>query len=272
MRADIEPPVAEGRDGFVEAGGHRLEYRLIAAGKRGLPTLVFLHEGLGSLAMWRDFPAQVAALSGCRTLVYSRYSYGRSDPLERPHGVDYMHREARVVLPDLLAALEIEEPLLVGHSDGASIALIYAGTPETNGRNPAVGVVAMAPHVFVEDVTVESIAEARTAWETTDLPKRLGRYHADADGAFRGWNDIWLHPDFRAWTIEEVLANVTCPVLAIQGLDDQYGTMAQLDAIERGVAGTVERLELTECKHSPHRDRADSTRNAILNFVSQVSA
>jgi pimeloyl-ACP methyl ester carboxylesterase len=250
---------------FLTAGGHRLDYERID-GASGAPTLLLLHEGLGSIAMWRDFPAKLAQATGCPAVVYSRYGYGRSDPLGGPRGVDYMHREALETLPELRAALGLDEVILVGHSDGASIALIDGG----NGRWPVRAVVLEAPHVFVEDVSVASIAAARTAYDGTDLRQRLARYHADVDSAFRGWNDIWLHPDFRAWNIEEFLPGVRCPVLAIQGADDEYGTLAQIDAIERSVAGCFERLVLPDCKHSPHRDQEQATLAAMARFIAQV--
>jgi pimeloyl-ACP methyl ester carboxylesterase len=226
------------------------------------PALVFLHEGLGSVAMWRDFPARAAAATGRRTLVYSRRGYGRSPPLAPPWGPLYMHREALEALPALRAERGLDDPVLVGHSDGASIALIHAGA-----GHAVRGIVAMAPHVFVEDVTITSIEAARAAWRETDLRVRLQRYHGDVDGAFRGWNDAWLDPAFRAWNIESFLPTITCPVLAIQGRDDEYGTMAQLDAIERGVKGPFRRLELDACRHSPHRDQPAATLAAIAAFV-----
>ena len=241
----------------------RLEYQWIGATTRAAPVLVFLHEGLGSVALWRDFPARVAAATGCAALIYSRYGYGGSEKLAGPRGVGYMHEEALETLPALLAELGIAEPLLIGHSDGASIALIHAGARRWNLR----GLVLEAPHVFVEDVTVTSIAAAKEAWRTTDLRQRLARYHDDVDGAFTGWNDIWLHPDFRAWNIEETLPRIDCPVLVIQGADDEYGTPAQLDAIERQVSGPVELLLLSDCKHSPHRDQPEATLAAIVRFV-----
>jgi len=250
---------------FLTAGGHRLEYERID-GSSGAPTLILLHEGLGSVALWRDFPAKLAQATGCPAVVYSRYGYGRSDPLGAPHGIDYMHREALETLPELRAALGLEDAILVGHSDGASIALIHAGS----GRWPVHAVVLEAPHVFVEDVSIASIAAARTAYDTTDLRGRLARYHADVDSAFRGWNDIWLHPDFRAWNIESVLPGVRCPVLAIQGADDEYGTLAQIDAIVRGVTGRFERLVLANCKHSPHRDQEQATLDAMARFIAEV--
>jgi pimeloyl-ACP methyl ester carboxylesterase len=250
---------------FLTAGGHRLEYERIG-GEAGAPTLILLHEGLGSLALWRDFPAKLAQATGCPAVVYSRHGYGRSDPLGGPRGVDYMHREALATLPELRAALGLDDAILVGHSDGASIALIHAGS----GRWPVRAVLLEAPHAFVEDVSVASIAAARTAYDTTDLRERLARYHGDVDGAFRGWNDIWLHADFRAWNIEDVLPGVRCPVLAIQGADDEYGTLAQVDAVERGVAGRFERLVLPDCKHSPHRDQEQATLAAMARFIAQV--
>jgi pimeloyl-ACP methyl ester carboxylesterase len=247
---------------FLPVRGRQLEVQRIAGSAR---TLVFLHEGLGSVAMWRDFPLKAAQATGCSAVVYSRYGYGQSDVLQGPHGVDYMHREALDVLPELLAKLEVREPVLVGHSDGGSIALIHAAA-----HRGVAGVVAMAPHVFVEDLSVASIAEAKTAFETTDLPQKLGRYHADAGKTFRGWNDIWLHPDFRAWNIEECLPKITCPVLAIQGFDDEYGTMAQLEAIARQAGGPVEMLRLANCRHSPHRDQPAVVIEAMSRFVDRL--
>jgi pimeloyl-ACP methyl ester carboxylesterase len=177
-----------------------------------------------------------------------------------------MHDEAQVVLPQVLAALGLTHPILVGHSDGASIALIYAGT-HAGTR----GVVAMAPHVFVEDISIRGIEAARDAFETTDLPQKLARYHADAVRTFRGWNDVWLHPDFRAWNIEPYLPAIRCPVLVIQGRDDEYGTVAQVEAIARQVGGPCETLMLDDCGHSPHRDQHERTLGAIGDFVRRLS-
>ena len=254
--------------GFVQAAGHNLEYRLIPAHQVNRPTLVFLHEGLGSLAMWRDFPAKVAAATGCRTLVYSRYGYGESDVLTEAFGVRYMHDEALVALPELLDKLGIDRPVLVGHSDGGSIALIHAGGA---GRNVA-GLILMAPHVFVEDISIASIAQAKVAFETTDLGQKLGKYHRDPVKTFRGWNDIWLHPDFRSWNIEDCLPHIRCPILAIQGEDDEYGTMAQIEAIAAQATGSpdVELLKLADCRHSPHRDQTAAVIDAIGRFTDIV--
>ncbi len=254
---------------FVSVGGRRLEVRRIAGASPATPTLVFLHEGLGSISMWRDFPERTAQATGCPAVVYSRAGYGNSDAVGSPRAVRYMHDEALEVLPRLLEDLGVREPVLVGHSDGGSIALIYAGARPR--AHPGVkAVVAMAPHVFVEDLSVESIARAKTAFETTDLRERLARHHADPEGVFRGWNDIWLHPDFRGWNIEEYLPRVDCPVLAIQGFDDEYGTMAQIDAVARQVAGPVEVLRLDRCGHSPHRDQPEAVVDAIARFVARL--
>ena len=255
---------------MLVAAGHRLEYVMLhpqnaATGYR--PTLVFLHEGLGSVALWKRFPAEVVAATGCRALVYSRYGYGKSDRLTAARNVDYMHREALDVLPEVLDRLGIESPILIGHSDGASIALVHAGA----GKRPVRGVVAMAPHVFVEDITVKSIAAAKTTFQTTDLPQRLGRYHDDAVSTFQGWDDIWLHPDFLRWNIEEFLPGVKCPLLLIQGEDDHYGTVAQVEAIARQVSGPVETLLLADCAHSPHQSmQKDATVAAVAGFVSNL--
>jgi pimeloyl-ACP methyl ester carboxylesterase len=250
---------------FVTAGGHRLEYeRLDGAADR--PTLVLLHEGLGSVALWRDFPAKLAQATGAPIVVYSRHGYGQSEALAAPRAPDYMHDEALVVLPELRQALGLEDVVLVGHSDGASIALIHAGS----GHWPVRALVLEAPHVFVEDASVASIAAAREAYRTTDLRLRLERYHADVDSAFRGWNDAWLDPAFRDWNIEAYLPGVRCPMLAIQGEDDEYGTLAQIVALKRGVGGRFEKLVLTGCKHSPHRDQEQAVLLAMAEFVATV--
>jgi pimeloyl-ACP methyl ester carboxylesterase len=250
---------------LVEIQGRRIEVRAIE-GDPTRPALVFLHEGLGSVAMWRGFPARVAEVTGCPAVVYSRYGYGGSDLLEAPFGVEYMRREAEESLPDLLATLGIAQPILIGHSDGASIALIYAGQ-----HADVQGLVALAPHVFVEDISVRSIEEAKVAFETTDMQKKLARYHTDARKTFYAWNDIWLHPDFRRWNIESYLPRIRCPVMAIQGVNDEYGTMAQVEAIAAQVAGPCELVQFDACGHSPHRDQHDATLAAIVRFVAQVA-
>jgi pimeloyl-ACP methyl ester carboxylesterase len=249
---------------FITIQGRKLEVRKIP-GEPGASTLVFLHEGLGSVSMWRDFPAKVAQATRCPAIVYSRYGNGQSEVLIDARAVDYMHVEALEVLPALLEALAVREPVLVGHSDGASIALMCAAS-----RADVRGGVVMAPHVFVEDLSVESIAAAKVAFETTDLAEKLARHHADAVKTFRGWNDIWLRPDFRSWNIEDFLPRIHCPLLAIQGFDDQYGTMAQLEAIARQTGGPIELLRLDNCRHSPHRDQPGVVLEAISRFIDRL--
>jgi pimeloyl-ACP methyl ester carboxylesterase len=247
--------------------GHRIEYERIEVTRRIRPTLVFLHEGLGSVAMWRDFPGRLALATNCNALVYSRHGYGNSQPLVAPREVRYMHDEALVALPQLLDDMRIERPLLVGHSDGASIALIHAG----GAARPVAGLVLMAPHVRVEDIALKSILAARVAYETTVLRENLAPYHGDVDSAFWGWNRIWLHPAFRGWNIEEYLSRIACPVLAMQGRDDEFGTMDQLARIGRQVTG-AELLELSACRHSPHRDQPGAVIDAVTRFVERLTA
>ena len=249
----------------LEVCGQRLECLEYPARQPARPPLVLLHEGLGSVSLWRDFPAQLAATTGCSTLVYSRLGYGQSDLLQTPRQPDYMHREALEVLPQLLAAKGIVEPVLIGHSDGASIALIHAGA----GRWPVAGVVTLAAHVFVEDLSIASIAAAKLAYTSTDLPQKLARHHRDADKTFWGWNNIWLDPRFRSWNIESYLAGIDCPLLAIQGEQDEYGTLAQLEAITAQVAG-ARQLLLADCRHSPHRDQPQACLAAIGDFVARL--
>ena len=249
---------------FVRAAGHSLEYEWIEGSE---PTLVFLHEGLGSIRQWRDFPARVAKATGRRALVYSRYGYGDSDVLAEPRVTSrFMHDEALVSPPQALAALEIESPILVGHSDGASIALIHAGA-----GHPVRGLALMAPHVFVEEIGLRSIQQVKRQFETTDLRERLGRYHRDARRTFYLWNDAWLDPQFRHWNIEEYLPAIRVPILAIQGVDDEYGTMAQLKSIREKTRGPCEMLELPACGHSPHRDQPDTVLAALTRFVAGLS-
>jgi pimeloyl-ACP methyl ester carboxylesterase len=248
----------------LSVDGHSLDYVTIDGDG---PVLVFLHHGLGSVGLWRAFPERVCGRTGRQGVVYSRYGHGDSDVLTESRRPDYMHHEALVVLPELLDALDVTGPVLVGHSDGASIALISAGS----GRVGPTGLVLLAPHVFVEDESIAGIEASRLEYETTDLPSRLERHHRDVEATFRGWNDIWLSPAFRHWNIESYLAGIECPLLAVQGVDDEYGTLAQLDAIERGVAGRVERVVLERCGHSPYLDQPDLTLDAVSAFVDSLT-
>jgi pimeloyl-ACP methyl ester carboxylesterase len=251
----------------VQAAGRSLAYEWVGQEANGKPVLVFLHEGLGSIRQWRDFPAKLAAASGCRALVYDRYGYGQSDVLtEKRRSVRFMHDEALNALPEMLAALKVENPILVGHSDGASIALIHAGA-----GHGARGIVAMAPHVFIEPICISSIRKATHTFETTDFAEKLGRYHRDARKTFYGWADVWLDPQFGGWDIrDDYLPGVRCPVLAMQGFDDEYGTMAQLDEIERRVSGPCELLKLEKCGHAPFRDQPLETIEAAVRLVRSV--
>lgn len=241
----------------------RIEYARIAAERADAPLLVFLHEGLGSLAMWKDFPARLCAALGTRGLVYSRPGYGRSTPRAADERwlPDFMLRQADEVLPALLRSLGVDEaPWLFGHSDGGTIALLHAC------GHPVAGVMALAPHVLVEPKCVDGIARARQAYENTDLRSKLGRYHDDVDSAFWGWNRIWLDPAFRDWTIEQEISAITCPLLVVQGLDDEYATLEQVHAIARRVP-QARIVELAHCGHSPHVDQPDALIDICRRFL-----
>lgn len=255
---------------FVQAGGHRLEYAWLGPGPEEGPSIVMLHEGLGSLAMWKDFPEAVRERTGLGVLAYSRKGYGRSDPIEGPRAPSFMDDEARRVLPELLTALDVRDPILLGHSDGGTIALIHAASPDLPGPRPRAAIT-LAAHVFNEDVCVASIAAARKAFQTTDLRRRLSRYHDDVDGAFFGWNDVWLLPEFRDWSIVDMLPAIQCPLLVMQGDDDQYATMAQVDAIRDGTSGSVETVTIPECGHSIHVDATETALAHIARFVAKTT-
>jgi pimeloyl-ACP methyl ester carboxylesterase len=251
------------RNASLTVGGGRLEL-LDIPGAAGAPPLVLLHEGLGSVGLWRDFPNALATASGRRTIAFSRYGHGQSDPPPHPRTPRFMHEEALEGLPDLLAKLGVQDPILIGHSDGASIGLIHASV------HPVRAVVAIAPHVFVEEVGLEEIRQARAAYHDGDLRERMARHHRDPDAAFHGWNDVWLDPEFRDWDITELIGGIECPILLIQGRQDQYGTMAQLDAIETTAAGPVERVHL-DCRHAPHLEAPEETVEHIRRFVARLA-
>ncbi len=256
----------------IDIDGVRLEVAAIAApagSPPGRAPLVFLHEGLGSIALWRDWPASLCAATGRAGWVYSRRGYGQSSAVPDVRGAgrlqpDYMHREALQVLPRLLAALGLERPVLVGHSDGATIALIHAA------HHPVAACVVMAPHLMVEEVSVRSIEQARHAYQHGPLRQRLARFHADVDGAFWQWNDIWLSPAFRAFDIRDECRAITAPLLAIQGLDDEYGTLAQIHDLQRAVPH-ARLLEVPACGHSPHRDQPAAVNAAIAAFLDSIA-
>lgn len=253
--------------GFLDIAGQRLEYRMTGPRPHEAPTLVLLHEGLGCVAMWNDFPERLARETGAGVFVYSRAGYGHSSPVKLPRPVSYMHEEAREVLPPLLAAIGFRRGLLVGHSDGASIATIYCGSVEDHRVR---GLVLMAPHFFTEDMGIASIAAAGEAYQSTDLRARLARYHADVDNAFRGWNDVWLDPAFRKWDISEELAYIRVPILIVQGEADQYGTARQIEVAQEECYCPVEVALLPGVKHVPHREAADVTLGAVAGFVNRL--
>lgn len=250
----------------VEIDGVRIERRTIL-GDPMKPWLVFLHEGLGSAGLWREFPDEVARRTGCRALVYSRRGYGRSGPLDGPRVPEFMHHEALSVLPQLLARFSIERPVLIGHSDGASIALIHAAA----AADRAAGIVLMAPHVFVEDISVASIEKVAARYAEGQLRDRLARHHDHVDDAFLGWADVWRLPAFKDWSLAAEIARLSCPALLIQGEDDEYGTLAQIETIAAGANGPVTRLVLAKCGHSPQRDQPSAVARAIETFVAAIS-
>ena len=249
----------------------RIEYQRIAPERTDAPLVVFLHEGLGSVSMWKDFPRQLCDRGGFRGIVFSRPGYGQSTPraVDEVWDVDFMHRQAHEVLPAFFDAIGIagEKPWLLGHSDGGSISLLYA----SRFPDRVAGLVVLAPHIFVEDVTVSNIEVARQTYLETDMAQRLGKYHDDVDSAFWGWNRIWLHPPFRQWNIEAELGAIRCPVLAMQGVDDEYGTLGQI----RGIAGRVPStrlLEIPDCGHSPLRDQPETAIVSSVSFIKSGGA
>lgn len=253
--------------GFLTIGSQKLEYRMIGPRPDAAPILVLLHEGLGCVGLWGDFPDKLSAATGTGVLVYSRAGYGQSSPVALPRPLSYMHDEARDTLPALLDAIGFQRGLLVGHSDGASIAAIYAGSHQDHRVG---GLVLIAPHFFTEDAGIASIEEARKAYATTDLRAKLARWHADVDNAFKGWNDAWLDPDFRQWDITEFLAYIRVPMLIVQGKDDQYGTVKQIEVAQRECYCPVEVALLPGARHSPQRDVPEETLKAITEFVDRV--
>lgn len=253
-------------EGFLDIGGQRLEYRMIGPRPNEAPTIVMLHEGLGCVGMWNSFPERLAQATGAGVFAYSRAGYGQSSPVTLPRPLTYMHDEA-ALLPKILSAIGFRRGLLLGHSDGASIATIYAGSVQDHRIR---GLVLIAPHFFVEDVSIKSIAEAKDAYAQGDLRERLARYHGDVDNAFRGWNDAWLDPNFRSWNITEELAYIRVPILIVQGEQDQYGTVAQIAAAQEECYCPVDVALLAEARHAPHREAPDATLQAVGDFANRI--
>jgi pimeloyl-ACP methyl ester carboxylesterase len=253
---------------FVEIDGKRLETETIGNVLTDVPVLAILHAGLSCVDGWKNFPEKLVETTGMSALVYSRYGYGQSDPLRESRNSHYLHHEAEVVLPQVLARFGITRPVLFGHSDGATIALLYAAKfPQS-----PIAVIAEAPHVFVEDITIAGLLEAKKAFEEerSALKAGLNKYHIDAPGTFRGWNDIWLNPAFRSWNIVSELNTISCPILLIQGDEDQYGTIAQLEAI-KSMAPQAEIAMIHECMHSPHQDQEGTVLKKADDFLRQLT-
>jgi len=257
----------------LTVGNHQLEYAWHGPGPEEAPTLVFLHEGLGSVAMWRDFPERVVAATGFGALIYSRAGYGDSDPIDLPRPVRFMHDEALITLPQVLKATGVREAILVGHSDGGSIALIHAGDQDALQQEVSIrGLILAAPHVFVEEIGIDSIRAIAEKYRNGQLRERLQPYHrGNVDETFWGWNQVWLDPAFRSWNIEEYLLQIRVPVLVIQGANDQYGTILQVKAIQDGCRATVSVILLEDCGHSPHVDQPELAINAICQFLLEAN-
>jgi pimeloyl-ACP methyl ester carboxylesterase len=253
---------------YIEVDGNRLEIEWQGPTPDKALTLVFLHEGLGCAAMWRDFPAKLAEATGCGALVYSRLGYGRSDACSLPRPISFMHEEGLNVLPKFLDAAGINSCILIGHSDGGSISIVYAGgTPAL----PLKGLITEAAHVFCEELSVKSIRAAKARYLNGDLREKLARYHGDnVDCAFWGWNGAWLDPDFMQWNLEEFLPGIKVPILAIQGEEDQYGTPAQLEAIANHAGGETQAIMLPDCAHAPHVEQTEATLEAMRDFILKI--
>ena len=251
-------------NGFLTIGASDLEHRMIGPSPEQAPTIVMLHEGLGCAGLWGDFPEKLQAATGAGVFVYSRAGYGASTPAKLPRPLDYMHTEALDVLPKLLDAIGFRRGLLLGHSDGASIAAIYAGSRQDHRVE---GIALIAPHFIVEDISVASIAEIKTAYETTNLKEKLSRWHKDVDNAFYGWNGAWLDPKFRDWDISEYLAYIRVPVMVLQGVDDQYGTLRQVEIAQEECYCPVDLKVISGAGHSPHREAPGATLDAIEQFA-----
>jgi len=254
--------------GSYEIYGIELEYKFIETIQINSPTLVLLHEGLGSIALWKDFPEQLHKATGCSVLAYSRQGYGASAKAELPRTTKYMHHEGEVILPVVLDYFNITNSVLIGHSDGASIALIHAGSTQEQRIK---ALILLAPHVFVEDITIQSIQKAKDVFQNSNLPDKLAKYHKlNIEHVFWGWNDIWLHPEFKDWNIEEYLPQINIPLLIIQGRQDQYGTTLQVEKILRQTHGQASCSIFENCQHSPHADQKDLTIKAITQYMNNL--
>jgi len=254
-------------NGMLELGATRLEYRMIGPHPHAAPTIVMLHEGLGCVGLWGDFPDKLQAATGVGVFVYSRAGYGGSSPVKLPRPLTFMHEEAREVLPKVLDAIGFRRGLLVGHSDGASIAAIYAGSVQDHRVR---GLTLIAPHFFTEDMGIAEIARAKEMYATSDLRQKLARWHSDVDNAFRGWNDVWLDPEFRKWDITEPLAYIRVPILIVQGEDDQYGTQRQIEVARQECYCPVEVALYPGVRHAPHREAPELLLASVSEFATRL--
>jgi pimeloyl-ACP methyl ester carboxylesterase len=254
------------RGGWTHVTGGMVEHAWFGPSPNEAPTIVLLHEGLGSVTLWRDLPNRLAEATGCCVFAYSRFGYGYSEPAPLPWPMTYMHHEAQVVLPDVLRAVEIKHPVLVGHSDGGSIAAIYAGSPAASIR----GLVTIAAHFTVEDVNIAAIRAIKTDYDTGTLRQRLSRHHRNVDNAFRGWNDAWLDPRFRDFDITSFLPQIQVPILALQGTDDPYGTAEQLRIFEANARAPITTQLIPGAQHAPHLEAKDATVAAIASFIAKL--
>ena len=253
--------------GFLDIESAQLEYRMIGPRPQAAPTIVMLHEGLGSVALWGDFPDKIAAATGAGVFVYSRAGYGKSSGGKLPRTVSFMHEEACDVLPRLLDAIGFRRGILLGHSDGASIAAIYAGSVQDHRVR---GLVLIAPHFFTEDMGIAEIARANAAFASGELREKIKRWHADVDCAFRSWSEPWLHPDFRNWDITEALGYIRVPILIMQGEHDQYGTLRQIEAAQEECFCPVEVAVLPGIRHAPHREAPEQTLKITVDFINRL--
>ncbi len=254
---------------YIYVNGKKLEAAWFGPSPTEAPTLIFLHEGLGCVELWRDFPAKLSEATGCGALVYSRLGYGRSDPCLLPRPVRFMHDEGLIVLPELIKTAGIKKCILIGHSDGGSVSIIYAGG---TAALPLQGLITEAAHVFCEQISVKSIERAKETFLDGNLKENLEKYHGNnTDCAFWGWNGVWLHPDFLNWNLEEYLPKIRVPMLAIQGENDQYGTGAQINSIAEKAGKETKVLMLPDCRHSPHIEKEHQTLQAMTDFIFNIT-
>ncbi|RLC04687.1 MAG: alpha/beta hydrolase [Deltaproteobacteria bacterium] len=254
---------------FLKLGNKKIEVQWYPVEQKDHPTLIFLHEGLGCTRMWKNFPQMLSQNTGCPALVFSRFGYGNSDPSPLPWKVNFMHKEALNVLPAILKTAHIKNYILIGHSDGGSIGIVFSGSSCSNGLK---GLITEAAHVFCEQITVDCIRQAKVNYERHNLKQGLKKYHGkNTDNAFRGWNDVWLHPKFVNWNIEKYLDKITVPMLSLQGKDDQYGTAKQIESIKRHVT-QVETYLIDNCSHSPHSEQPDQTLKIMTQFILHIIA